>query len=154
MYASGVFGTVGRTSLERSREAMLDWLGGVLSDAQRARTTIVFDARQAPPGLPPSAKRHGLQIRFAPRGHEADALLEQLIRDHSAPRSLMVVSSDHRLHRAARRRRATPIDSDQWVTELSRRSKDDERSSEPGRDRGELDADEMQAWLDEFYNKE
>jgi predicted RNA-binding protein with PIN domain len=73
---------------------MLDWLAEVLSDDQRQRTTIVFDARIAPPGLPRFTHKHGLRIRFAPRGCEADDLLEELIRDHSAPRSLVVVSSE------------------------------------------------------------
>ena len=147
LHASGVFGTGGRTSLESSREALLDWLGEILSDAQRRRTTIVFDARQAPPGLPRSAQKHGLQIRFAPRGGEADELLEELIRDHSAPRSLVVVSSDHRIQRAARRRKATPIDSDRWVAEVRRNSASNQ--SEPDR-HVELDPDELRAWLDEF----
>jgi len=147
LHASGVFGAGGRTSLEGSREALLDWLGEVLSDAQRERTTIVFDASHAPPGLPKTARKHGLQIRFAPRGMEADDLLEALIRDHFAPRSLVVVSSDHRLHRAARRRRATPVDSDQWVAELRRRPA--RGKAEP--DRGEEPSpEEVQAWLDEF----
>jgi hypothetical protein len=47
-----------------------------------------------------------------------DANRPLLIRKHSSPRALTVVSSDHRLHRAARRRRATPIDSDRWVADV------------------------------------
>jgi predicted RNA-binding protein with PIN domain len=149
LQASGVFGNVGRTSLESSREALLDWLGEVLSDAQRQRTTIVFDAREAPPGLPRSAKKHGLQIRFAPRGNEADDLLEELIRSHSSPRALTVVSSDHRLHRAARRRKATPIDSDKWVAELRVEPTDDE--PEPERHVA-LEPDELNEMLRDFGN--
>ena len=121
-----MFGTEGRTSLESSREALLDWLGEVLSDAERQRTVIVFDARGAPPGLPRSGKKHGLQIRFAPRGSEADDLVEELIREHTSPRDLIVVSSDHRLHRAARRRRATAIDSERWVAQVGRDGPDDD----------------------------
>jgi hypothetical protein len=147
LHASGVFGVGGRTFLESSREALLDWLGEVLSDAQRERTTIVFDARQAPPGLPRSAHKHGVQIRFAQGRGEADELLEEIIRNHSAPRSLIVVSSDHRIHRAARRRRATAIDSEQWVAEVARRPESDQ--SEPDR-QVELDPDELRTWLDEF----
>jgi predicted RNA-binding protein with PIN domain len=149
LHASGVFGNAGRTSLESSREALLDWLGEVLSDAQRQRATIVFDAREAPPGLPRSAKKHGLQIRFAPRGHEADDLLEDLIRSHSSPRALTVVSSDHRLHRAARRRRAIAIDSDKWVAELRVKSTADE--PEPER-HVTLDPDDVNEMLREFRN--
>ncbi len=163
LYASGVFGTGGRTSLEGSREALLDWLGEMLSDAQRPRTTIVFDAKYAPPGLPRTAVKHGLQIRFAPRGCEADDVIEELIVEHSAPRGLVVVSSDHRIHRAAKRRRATPIDSDQWAAKVRRLARTkSERAHAASNDakgdaRGDTDddadklsGDEVQAWLDEF----
>jgi predicted RNA-binding protein with PIN domain len=149
LHASGVFGNVGRTSLEASREALLDWLGNVLSDAQRRRTTIVFDANDAPPGLPRSGEKHGIQIQFAPRGSEADDLLEELISAHSSPRTLTIVSSDHRLHRAARRRRATPVDSDKWIVQLRLDPTDDDPDSEPDRHE-RLDPDEVNDWLEKF----
>ena len=44
-------------------------------------------------------------------------MLEELIETHAAPRSLVVVSSDHRVQRAARRRGAAFRDSDQWYAE-------------------------------------
>ncbi len=150
LHASGVFGMGGRTPLEASREALLDWLGEVLSDAERQRTTIVFDAREAPPGLPRSGRKHGMRICFAPRGCEADELLEELIRDHSAPRSLIVVSSDHRIQRAARRRRANPIDSDRWVAEFRHQPTRDQPAPDH---QGELSPDELRAWLDEFTDE-
>jgi len=151
LHASGVFGSGGRTPLESSREALLDWLGEVLSEDQRRRTTIVFDARNAPPGLPRAGGKHGMQIRFAPRSCEADDMIEELIVEHTAPRSLVVVSSDHRIHRAAKRRRATPVDSDQWVAHVRRRAR---VNAKPARatseDASELPDDALQAWLDEF----
>lgn len=147
LHASGVFGEGGRTSLESSREALLDWLAKVLGGSQAERTTIVFDAREAPPGLPRFAKKHGLSIRFAPRDGEADDVLEELIRIHSAPRSLLVVSSDHRVQRAARRRRATPIDSDDWVAKVQRDPVKRQAEAEPS---DKLDEEELRAWLDEF----
>jgi hypothetical protein len=147
LHASGVFGNGGRTSLESSREALLDWLGEALSDAQRERTTIVFDARDAPPGLPRSAEKHGLRIQFAPRGLEADDLLEELIRSHSSPRALTVVSSDHRLHRAARRRKAAAVDSDNWITEVRHKTADGETESDR---HVTLEPDELRDLLEEF----
>lgn len=147
MHASGVFGSGGRTSLENSREALLDWLGQVLSEAQRKRTTIVFDAREAPPGLPKSANRHGLRIQFAPRHSDADEMLEEMIRKHSSPRKLTVVSSDHRLHRAARRRKATPVDSDRWIAEVHAHPGDDSPSPEQ---QPLLTPDELQEMLKDF----
>jgi predicted RNA-binding protein with PIN domain len=152
LHASGVFGERGRTSLEGSREALLDWLAEFLTPGQRRRTTIVFDARCAPPGLPRYGEKHGLQIRFAPRGREADDVLEELIAEHSAPRSVVVVSSDHRVQRAARRRRASAVDSDQWVRQLKHAERGPARASDQADDLGaeRLTGDELQAWLDEF----
>ena len=151
LHASGVFGSGGRTPLASSREALLDWLGAVLSEDQRRRTTIVFDARNAPPGLPRTGKKHGLRIRFAPRGCEADDMIEELIVEHTAPRSLVVVSSDHRIHRAAKRRRATPIDSDQWVAYVRRCAQTNAKPAcATSDDVGELPDDTLQVWLDEF----
>jgi predicted RNA-binding protein with PIN domain len=151
LHASGVLGTGGRTALEGAREAMLDWLGSVLTETQRRRTTVVFDARGAPPGLPREGEKHGMRIRFAPRGGEADDVLEDLVREHTTPRSLVVVSSDHRLHRVARRRRATAIDSDRWVAGLRGRSASRKQRERPAVEGPEdLSAEELQAWLDEF----
>ncbi len=151
LHASGVFGSGGRTSLESSREALLDWLAESLSEFQCARTTVVFDARDAPPGLPRTAKKHGLQIRFAPRDCEADDVIEELIGQHSAPRSLLVVSSDHRLHRAARRRRATAVDSDHWARQVQHSQNRPTHASEEQKGGAErLAGDELQVWLDEF----
>ena len=126
LHASGVFGTGGRTSLESSREALLDWLGNTLGSPLRERTTIVFDARQAPPGLPRVQERHGLTVLFAPRASEADDLLEQLIREHSAPRSLTVVSSDHRIHRAGAEgeRRRSIVSGGLPICDISRTRRD------------------------------
>jgi predicted RNA-binding protein with PIN domain len=119
LHASGILGRGrGPGGLERSRNALLNFLAESLDEPQRAQTVVVFDARDAPPGLPRSLDHRGLKVRFAEKGSEADELIEQLIAADSAPRRLTVVSSDHRLHRAARRRRAKPIDSDRWYAEI------------------------------------
>jgi hypothetical protein len=93
------------------------------------------------------AQKHGLQIEFAPRGTEADDVMEELIRSHSSPRALKVVSSDHRLHRAARRRKATPIDSDKWVASVRLEQTRDRRESVRNK---KLEPEELNSWLKEF----
>jgi len=50
-------------------------------------------------------------------------VLEELIEAEADPRHLTVVSSDHRIQRAARRRKAIFVDSDAWLGELRRRIK-------------------------------
>ena len=78
----------------------------------------MFDAQGAPPGLPNTESYRGITVLFSKGYAEADDLLEELIASDHAPRQLLVVSSDHRLHRAARRRKATPIDSDVWIAQF------------------------------------
>lgn len=104
-------------TLEASREALLSFVASAVEPAERGQTTIVFDSQDAPPGLPLSFRRQGMLVRFASDYADADELLEELIAADHAPRKLTVVSSDHRVQRAARRRRARSIDSHQWYFE-------------------------------------
>jgi len=78
--------------------------------------------------LPSELNHAEMQVRFARGYPSADDLIEELIVADHVPRQLVVVSSDHRLHKAARRRRATALDSDAWMVELQRRS---EQAREP-----------------------
>lgn len=115
LHVSGVFGTgTALTELHRSREALLAFLATALESAQRKQSTIVFDAAGAPPGLPDTFAYEGITVRFAREPGNADAMLEDLIAEHKSPRTLIVVSGDHRVQRAARRRRAKAVDSDRW----------------------------------------
>lgn len=107
--------------LHRQRHKLLALLAERLSTAERQRCTIVFDAVDAPPGLDSQFEHDGMAVLFAKPGHEADELIEELVAVHSAARQLTVVSSDHRLHRAARSRRASPLDSEAFLARLSRR---------------------------------
>jgi predicted RNA-binding protein with PIN domain len=111
----------GPGGLERARRALCEFLAASLAEPERGRTTVVFDARQAPPDREHVYVYQGITVRFAVDYNEADELIEDLIKRDSAPRQLTVVSSDHRLHRAARRRRAKAVDSDVWYAELVRR---------------------------------
>jgi predicted RNA-binding protein with PIN domain len=110
----------GPGGLERARRALCEFLAASLAETERGRTTVVFDARQAPPDREHVYVYQGITVRFAVDYNEADELIEELIERDSAPRQLTVVSSDHRLHRAARRRRAKAVDSDVWYAELVR----------------------------------
>ncbi|WP_460166403.1 NYN domain-containing protein [Thermostilla marina] len=106
------------TELERARNALLDFLAESLSADECRATWIVFDASAAPPGLPKQFEYRGLTVHFAPRSREADDVIERLIQEHHSPRQLTVVSSDHRIHRAARRRKATVVDSEVWFRQI------------------------------------
>ena len=107
-------------TLAAARQALLDFLARSLEERLRNRTTIVFDAAMAPPGLPREGSHAGMTIRFAPRKVTADEVLEELIAAAADPRHLLVVSSDHRIQRAARQRGAQWIDSQAWYAALVR----------------------------------
>ena len=83
------------------------------------KITIVYDAAERP--LLANDNRDtvgGVKIFFSDEYDEADSMIEHLIAQHSVPRKLTVVSCDHRLHKAALRRRAIPIDSDVWYEKM------------------------------------
>lgn len=105
------------TPLARAREALLELLVDLIPPGRRKRTQIVFDAANAPVGLPKVRSFEGVEVIFARDYADADALLEELIERSSAPRGLTVVSSDRRVQFAARRRGAIVMDSDRWMRE-------------------------------------
>jgi predicted RNA-binding protein with PIN domain len=153
LHASNILGRGrGSTALHRSREALLNVLAASLTPDEIPRTTVVFDAHDPPWGLSRQTNHQGLTIIFASRETDADSLIEELIKKHSAPRKLTVVSSDHRLHRAAKRRRATAIDSDRWFAQLLRERH--ERSQLPTADaikpEGPVSSGEVDFWLRQF----
>ncbi len=129
LHIVGIIGRgVGPGGLHRSRLAMLNFLAESLEPVEVRQTTVVFDARAAPPGLPRVIDHRGITVRFAARHDSADALIDELIRADSAPRRLTVVSSDHRIQRAARRRQARAVDADVWYAEVVRRRQERQES--------------------------
>ena len=94
-----------------------------------------------------------MTVRYARDYPDADSLIEELIQSDSAPRSLLVVSSDHRIQRAARRRRAGMIDSDLWYADLWQRraqSLSSQQRPSPEKPMGDLSAAEIDYWVNEF----
>ncbi len=152
LHASGILGRgVGPGSLERSRRALLNFLAESLEESVLRKTTVVFDAREAPPGLPRQLTHQGLTVRFAEQGGDADALIEELIAADSSPRRLTVVSSDHRLHRAARRRNAKPVDSDLWYADtLRKRIERQRKKPTTAKPSGPASEAEVRYWLRQF----
>jgi predicted RNA-binding protein with PIN domain len=154
LHASGILGRGrGQSALERSRSALLNVLAQSLPADELARTTVVFDARDPPWGLSRKLDHQGMTVYFAARHEDADSMIEELIKTHSAPRHLVVVSSDHRLHRAAKRRRATAIDSDLWFRELVRSRLARDQSGELAKPEGPFSTGEVDFWLRQFQLK-
>jgi len=137
LHASGIFGGVrGEGGFEASRRALLDEIARLLGPAA-AGATVVFDAADAPPGLPDRSSHAGIDVRFARRHATADELIEELILDHDVPTALTVVSADNRVMAAARRRRSRAVPSGEWLAELraaarTRAEAGDAKPPEPG----------------------
>jgi uncharacterized protein len=153
LHASSIHGRGrGAGALQRSREALLNVLAASIPADEVARTTVVFDARDPPWGVSRKTEHQGLTVIFASREGDADSLIEELIKQHSTPRKLTVVSSDHRLHRAAKRRRATAVDSDRWFAQLLR-DRHERSHSQPGdaiKPEGPFSPGEVDYWLRQF----
>lgn len=147
----------GPGSFQRSREALLRFLAASLDAEQRKATTVVFDAADAPPGLPGTVAHEDMTVRYARDYPDADALIEELIARDSAPRKLVVVSSDHRIQRAAKRRRSRTVDSDVWYADLWQRrvqSRSAAHELVPEKPIGELSPAEIAYWVSEFSANE
>ncbi|MEQ8791541.1 MAG: NYN domain-containing protein [Pirellulaceae bacterium] len=153
LHASGVLPRgAGAGTLERARGALLEFLVSALDPQELRQTTIVFDAKDAPKGVPDAYDYQGLSIRFARDYRDADVLLIELIRLDHAPRKLVVVSSDHQVQRAARRRRAKAVDSDVWCSALIRQGRRFELPGEQPETKpaAPLPQSEVQRWMREF----
>lgn len=155
LHAAGLLGRrLGPGGLERARGALLSFLASSLTPEEAARTVVVFDAgASAPRDRPRSEILHGIQVHYAEPGEEADDLLERLIAADSAPKQLTVVSGDHRLQRAAKRRKATALASDVWFDALKRRRNLPPSSNagpRPVKPTEPLGPEEVEQWLQEF----
>lgn len=151
LHGTGLFGHgKGAGTLEASREALLSFLARAVESGELERTTVVFDSSDAPPGLPRTVRRQGMTIRFAVGYADADELLEELIAADHAPKKLTVVSSDHRVQRAARRRRAHTVDSHQWYFEMRQRLGRPDAGESDAKPEGPYSSEEMAAYMRAF----
>jgi uncharacterized protein len=142
----------GKSSLEKARLALLNFLAESLDPEEVPRTVVVFDAHDPPWGVPRETRHKGLTVLFAAREADADALIEDLIRADHSPRRLTVVSSDHRIQRAAKRRRARAVDSDVWYAEVVRARQERQQAATEGSERpaGPLPEEDVRYWMHEF----
>jgi hypothetical protein len=134
---------MGPHGLEKARLALL----GRLAASGQAAVTVVFDAGQAPPGAPAEQDHQGVHVLFA-LGREADDLIEELIGRDSAPRGLTVVSDDHRVQQAARRRHCPVLGCLDFIERLGRPAAPPAEEA-PAKPSG-ISRAEAQHWLREF----
>lgn len=147
--------------LQHERSRLIERLLRGLPEEIRTRSCVVFDAADPPPDRPSEYTVDGLLVRFAVEYPEADDLLEWMIAANSAPKNLAVVSSDHRVQAAAKRRDCKVYESQQWLDDLldgviglaggARRWTGEGRGVPPVADDSEsVEESEVKHWLREF----
>ncbi|MEM7227607.1 MAG: NYN domain-containing protein [Planctomycetota bacterium] len=99
----------------------------------------------APPG------RDGQVItRYAGPGVTADEMIAKLVNDDSAPRRLIVVSSDNEVLRAARRRRCKTLTSEEFLRQLADDAHLDDATSRPSTPPSHVPSEDVSRWQKEF----
>jgi uncharacterized protein len=144
----------GAGELERSRVALLNFLAESLSEKDSKNTTVVFDAKNSPPGLPKSLTYRGINVRFAANYPNADELIAEMVDQCSSPRHLTVVSSDHEVQRSARRRKALAVDADRWYREVIQSHQDqqirDQNDAAQRKPITPLPREDVEYWINQF----
>ncbi len=110
----------GRSWLIAARYRLNQLLTRRLTAEELALTKIVFDAPQFGDAPKTEVLASGLEIVYAVDHDEADDLIEEIIRQHPTPKQLRVISSDQRVRRCARARRACSISADDFLRSLER----------------------------------
>jgi len=145
LHSMGVLGgPVGPHQLANARNRLINLIGPAHADDA---ATIVFDARNSPPGAGGGSTYGHVRVEFAV-GEEADDRIERSIAGNSAPKKLIVVSDDHRLQQAARRRGCPAWKCEQYLDWLETRRGKPRRPAEE-KPAGVYPAD-ADRWLAEF----
>jgi predicted RNA-binding protein with PIN domain len=113
---------------------------------------IIFDGI-GPPDKSGFDSTSRLEISFAGLDTDTDTVIEDKIRVNSAPKRLVIVSSDRRIRKAARARKATSIKSEQFWYNINKQLNRKTRKKEPGEKRHGLTESETKQWL-EFFGLE
>ncbi len=113
---------------------------------------IIFD------GTGPDEKQafdyiKGLGVYFSGPDREADSVIEDKIKSDTAPRRLVVVSSDNRIRKAAHTRKASSIKSEIFWQEVIKAMNKKKKEPEPPGKRGGISEGETEQWIKFFKIK-
>jgi len=117
----------------------------------RGGVTVVCDGRPKPHS-PNPGEVGAVELLFSGAGRSADDVIIELIQKDSAPRRLTVVSSDRQIRKAARRRRARDLSSEEFLSRLAKAARSSGTGGPPPSkpDTGPLSGDQVDRWLDAF----
>jgi predicted RNA-binding protein with PIN domain len=154
LHAMGILkGRAGPSGLHKARLGLLGLLHAVYGE-DSVDVTVVFDAASCASDRA-EENYQGLHIRWAIDHPSADDLIEGLIQHCAAPKQLTVVSDDHRIRDAARRRECKVLgcfDYLEWLERHRQKRLKDERR-QPSKPQQVSDKD-SQYWLSQFADLE
>src|SRR5262249_7339765 len=133
--------------LERARQTLLGLLQRSL-EGTPADVTVVFDGSGTCRGRE-QAERSGIRVQFSKGDQKADDLIEDMLREAAAPERITVVSADHRLQRAARRRHAKVLGCGDFLDRLPRLGWTGASAAQADR-KPAASPDETAHWLERF----
>jgi len=134
---------------ESISDVQLCWIVGRYLKQTGESGEIIFD------GTGPVDKSQfdnitNLQVLFVGRATDADTVIEQRIQVCTAPRRLTVVSSDRRLRKAARARKAAAVKSEVFWDDVQKLLRRKKAAKEPPEKRLGLTESETKLWLEIF----
>lgn len=138
---SGPISDVGLCRIIGRYLKLTGWKGEVIFDGTGPRDKSGFD------------NISNLEVFFAGLGTDTDAVIEDKINASSAPKRLTIVSSDRRLRKAARARKAASIKSEMFWMNLQKQLSRKTKVQEPFEKRQGISASETKQWL-EFFGLE
>ena len=131
------------------REGLCELLGEAFA---HEKVHVVFDGAEQTLAHTEFMLATGVDLSYA-AGRSADAVIEERIAADSAPRRLTVVSTDHRIRSAARRRRCRSVTSEDFARQIQARLAPDAHRRRPGMPQQKTDGlspAETERWLREF----
>ncbi len=121
---------------------------------QKRKVTVFFD-RGLPGGVEKGLSSGQVKVIFAPAGRSADSLLLSRIRNVRNPGEYTLVSSDRRIIQMAESRRMLVLRSEDFAARISHeREQRMENSTAELLDDPQLDAGELEMWLDIFKGEQ
>lgn len=144
--------------LENSRQRLISHIFSCLGAEQSRGTVIVFDAPKTTAAFDNCRDfvfENTIRVIFALEHPEADDFLEETIRSHPHPKTMRVISSDQRIRRCARARRAKDVPAEKFLRELELSALTLEATDPTGESstsQGDelLDSSEVEYWLKQF----
>ena len=116
---------------------------------KRSRGQIVFDGI-GPPDRSILCGYGNLEVFFSGQNYEADDVIEDKIEANTAPKSLIVVSTDRRIRAAAASRKAVAVRSDLFFDDVIKVLDKTKIIPEPKQKQEGLTQAETDEWMDIF----